>query len=200
MPVMQAEIPAAMSLKLEGGTAAVRLKRFLPGGLGGSPPSLGGGSDASTTCGRHPTLFLDRLNRLGHGLGKVNTGGWRACIGNLSKGQPRLEIWLDQFADYDARKFNFCFFSSNRAKLHRLANRPEDGQAGWPDVFGGTKYVTKSRCFGGGQSGTDFYEQVGHVARAWFAARRFCAAGGHPPPAGLPTAARLRSKSSPTSR
>jgi len=32
----------------------------------------------------------------------------------------------------------------------------------WPDVFGGAKYVTESRCFGG-QSGTDLYEQVGRA-------------------------------------
>jgi hypothetical protein len=32
----------------------------------------------------------------------------------------------------------------------------------WPDVFGGAKYVTESRCYGG-QSGTDFYEQVGRA-------------------------------------
>jgi hypothetical protein len=32
----------------------------------------------------------------------------------------------------------------------------------WPDVFGGAKYVTESRCFGG-QSGTDLFEQVGRA-------------------------------------
>jgi hypothetical protein len=33
----------------------------------------------------------------------------------------------------------------------------------WPDVFGGAKYVTESRGFVGGQSGTDLYEQVGRA-------------------------------------
>jgi hypothetical protein len=56
-------------------------------------------------------------------VGVVNTGGWRAKIGNLGKGQPSLEIWLDHFAGYDARKFNFCFFMDNRAKVRRLAER-----------------------------------------------------------------------------
>jgi hypothetical protein len=32
----------------------------------------------------------------------------------------------------------------------------------WPDVFGGSKYVTESRCYGG-QSVPDFYEQVGRA-------------------------------------
>lgn len=56
-------------------------------------------------------------------VGMVNTGGWRVKIGNLGKGQPRLQIWLDYFAGYDARKFNFCFYWDNRAKIRRLADR-----------------------------------------------------------------------------
>jgi hypothetical protein len=53
----------------------------------------------------------------------VNTGGWRAKIGNLGKGQPGLQIWLDRFAGYGARKFNFCFYWDDRAKMRRLADR-----------------------------------------------------------------------------
>jgi 5-methylcytosine-specific restriction endonuclease McrA len=56
-------------------------------------------------------------------VGQVNTGGWRAKIGDLGKGQPCLQIWLDLFAGYDARKFNFCFYLNDRAKLRRMANR-----------------------------------------------------------------------------
>jgi 5-methylcytosine-specific restriction endonuclease McrA len=56
-------------------------------------------------------------------VGKVNTGGWRAKIGNLGKGQPSLQVWLDHFSGYDARKFNFCFYSDDRAKMRRLAAR-----------------------------------------------------------------------------
>jgi 5-methylcytosine-specific restriction endonuclease McrA len=55
--------------------------------------------------------------------GVVNTGGWRAKIGNLGKGQPRLQIWLDRFAGYDSRKFNFCFYLDNLAKMRRFAKR-----------------------------------------------------------------------------
>ena len=56
-------------------------------------------------------------------VGKVNTGGWRACIGNLGKGRPRMQIWFDQFTGYEARKLNFCFMSDNRVKLLQLADR-----------------------------------------------------------------------------
>ena len=53
----------------------------------------------------------------------VNTGGWRACIGNLGEGQPTLQIWLDHFSGHDARKFNFCFFWDDIARMRRLAAR-----------------------------------------------------------------------------
>ena len=56
-------------------------------------------------------------------VGKVNTGGWRAVIGNLGSHKPKLEIWLDRFAGYDARKFNFCFHSYNRSQLRRIVAR-----------------------------------------------------------------------------
>lgn len=56
-------------------------------------------------------------------VGVVNTGGWRACIGNLGKGQPSLQIWLDHFAGYETRKFNFCLWWDNRTKMRRLADR-----------------------------------------------------------------------------
>jgi 5-methylcytosine-specific restriction endonuclease McrA len=56
-------------------------------------------------------------------VGVVPTGGWRAKIGDLGKGQPRLQIWLDRFAGHDTRKFNFCFYWADRTKMRRLANR-----------------------------------------------------------------------------
>lgn len=56
-------------------------------------------------------------------IGVVNTDGWRACIGNLGKGQPSLQIWLDHFAGYDARKFNFCFWWDDITRMRRLADR-----------------------------------------------------------------------------
>jgi 5-methylcytosine-specific restriction endonuclease McrA len=56
-------------------------------------------------------------------VGQVNTGGWRACIGDLGKGKPKLQIWLDYFAGHETRKFNFCFFLDSRAKMLKLAKR-----------------------------------------------------------------------------
>jgi 5-methylcytosine-specific restriction endonuclease McrA len=56
-------------------------------------------------------------------VGVVNTGGWRAKIGNLGKGQPKLQIWLDRFAGYDSRKFNFCFYLDNLKKMRQFASR-----------------------------------------------------------------------------
>jgi 5-methylcytosine-specific restriction endonuclease McrA len=56
-------------------------------------------------------------------VGMVNTGGWRAKIGDLGRGKPNLQIWLDYFAGHDARKFNFCFFWDNVAKMRRIADR-----------------------------------------------------------------------------
>lgn len=53
----------------------------------------------------------------------TNTGGWRAPIGDLGKGQPRLELWFDYFAAKDVRRFNFCFFSEDLKKIHFLAER-----------------------------------------------------------------------------
>lgn len=58
-------------------------------------------------------------------VGKVNTGGWRAIIGSLGKGKPKLQLWLDRFAGHQSRKFNFCFFWDNVANMRRLTNRAE---------------------------------------------------------------------------
>ncbi len=56
-------------------------------------------------------------------VGMVNTGGWRAKIGNMGKGQPGLQIWLDHFAGHDTRKFNFCYFLDSVKKMRRVADR-----------------------------------------------------------------------------
>lgn len=56
-------------------------------------------------------------------VGNVNTGGWRAKIGDMGKGKQGLQIWLDYFAGHDARKFTFCFFGDGVAKMRRLAER-----------------------------------------------------------------------------
>jgi len=49
-----------------------------------------------------------------------DTDGWRAKIGNLGKGKPELQIWLDHLSGCKDRKFSFCFFSENRADVRRL--------------------------------------------------------------------------------
>jgi 5-methylcytosine-specific restriction endonuclease McrA len=53
----------------------------------------------------------------------MNTGGWRVQLGNLGKGRPKLQIWLDFFAGRDSRKFNFCFFGDDVATIRRFAGR-----------------------------------------------------------------------------
>ena len=49
-----------------------------------------------------------------------DTDGWRASIGNLGKGEPGLQIWLDHLSGHPDRKFNFCYFSEKHSKIHRL--------------------------------------------------------------------------------
>jgi 5-methylcytosine-specific restriction endonuclease McrA len=57
--------------------------------------------------------------------GGVNTGGWRAKIGDLGRRQASLQIWLDRFAGYESRKFNFCLAWGNVAKMRMIAKRAE---------------------------------------------------------------------------
>jgi 5-methylcytosine-specific restriction endonuclease McrA len=53
----------------------------------------------------------------------TSTGGWRACIGLLGRGDLSMQIWLDLYSGYDVRKFNFCIFSHGIEKMRRLARR-----------------------------------------------------------------------------
>ncbi len=53
----------------------------------------------------------------------TNTDGWSAVLGNLGKGQPRLELWLDRFSGYPERKLFACFRSEVRAPVVALARR-----------------------------------------------------------------------------
>lgn len=55
--------------------------------------------------------------------GTTNTDGWSANIGNLGKGQPRLEIWLDRFAGYPDRKLYACFRSESRQPINSITKR-----------------------------------------------------------------------------
>lgn len=60
--------------------------------------------------------------KIPQGISEVNTGGWRARIGSLGQNEPKLQIWLDYFARYKERKFNFCLYHDGRSKLRKLAD------------------------------------------------------------------------------
>jgi 5-methylcytosine-specific restriction endonuclease McrA len=51
----------------------------------------------------------------------TGTDGWRAPIGDLGQGQPRLEIWLDKYAGYPERKLSACFYSREAKPIRALA-------------------------------------------------------------------------------
>jgi hypothetical protein len=51
------------------------------------------------------------------------TAGWAAIIGDLGKGQPRLEVWLDRFSGYPERKLWACFRSEARPQLTYITKR-----------------------------------------------------------------------------
>jgi 5-methylcytosine-specific restriction endonuclease McrA len=53
----------------------------------------------------------------------TKTDGWRAVIGDLGSGQPRLEIWLDRFTGYPDRKLQACFFSKVRQPITAITRR-----------------------------------------------------------------------------
>jgi len=53
----------------------------------------------------------------------TNTDGWKAIVGNLGSGQPRLEIWLDRFAGYPDRKLYACFQSQTRPQMLAITKR-----------------------------------------------------------------------------
>lgn len=47
----------------------------------------------------------------------TNTDGWSVIIGDLGKGQPHLEVWLDRFSGYPQRKLYACFRSEVRSQI-----------------------------------------------------------------------------------
>jgi 5-methylcytosine-specific restriction endonuclease McrA len=53
----------------------------------------------------------------------TNTDGWSAIIGDLGRGQPRLEVWLDRFAGYSERKLFACFRSEIRQTMISMTKR-----------------------------------------------------------------------------
>ncbi len=56
-------------------------------------------------------------------LYETNTAGWRAIIGDFGKNQPRLEVWLDHFSGYNARKYWAGFYSPDQSKIIDIRNR-----------------------------------------------------------------------------
>ncbi len=53
----------------------------------------------------------------------TNTDGWHCIVGDLGKGQPRLEIWLDRFPAHADRKLYACFYSWRNDSVSTLTKR-----------------------------------------------------------------------------
>jgi 5-methylcytosine-specific restriction endonuclease McrA len=51
------------------------------------------------------------------------TDGWSTSIGDLGKGQPRLQVWLDRFAGYRQRKLYAGFRSEERRQIVIITKR-----------------------------------------------------------------------------
>ena len=59
----------------------------------------------------------------------TNTDGWVVRLGNLGKGRPYLELWLDRYARRGERCFWFGLYSPQHQKLRRLVKKlPDDFQ------------------------------------------------------------------------
>lgn len=54
---------------------------------------------------------------------QTNTDGWCVAIGDLGRGQPRLEIWFDRFSGYKERRLFACIHSGDRRKVTRITER-----------------------------------------------------------------------------
>ncbi len=53
----------------------------------------------------------------------TNTSGWYAVVGDLGKGQPRLEVWFDRFSGYPERKLYVCVRSELRPPILSISKR-----------------------------------------------------------------------------
>ncbi len=53
----------------------------------------------------------------------TNTDGWAAVIGDLGKGQPLLEIWLDRFSGHDDRQLSAWFHAEERSDITAIVDR-----------------------------------------------------------------------------
>src|SRR5271163_4510558 len=61
--------------------------------------------------------------RIPRAAASTNTDGWSAIIGDLGRGQPRLEVWFDRFAGYPERKLFACFRSEARQPIISITRR-----------------------------------------------------------------------------
>jgi 5-methylcytosine-specific restriction endonuclease McrA len=52
-----------------------------------------------------------------------NTDGWSALIGDLGRGQPQLQIWLDRFTAYPDRKLSASLYTYSTRKINSIINR-----------------------------------------------------------------------------
>lgn len=65
---------------------------------------------------RNTPIHIRRPNHVQQTL----TNGWSVRIGDLGKGQAKLEIWYDRFSGHADRKLNACFYSGNSKSIQRL--------------------------------------------------------------------------------
>ena len=52
----------------------------------------------------------------------TKTGGWSAVLGDLGKGQSRLELWFDRITGYPDRKLYAALHGSSRQKIKTITN------------------------------------------------------------------------------
>lgn len=75
----------------------------------------------------------------------TETDGWRAVLGDLGKGQPRLEIWFDRFAGYRERKFYAGFYAPARQKISAITKRVSRNL--WPIRVVSSNDTTKDKYY-----------------------------------------------------
>ena len=60
-----------------------------------------------------------------------NTAGWYVEIGKVTKGDARLQLWLDRYSGHSKRKFYAGFCSPNAATIERMVRQaPGDWEIG----------------------------------------------------------------------
>jgi 5-methylcytosine-specific restriction endonuclease McrA len=93
----------------------------------------------------------------------TNTDGWSAIIGDLGRGQPRLEVWFDRFAGYPERKLFACFRSEVRHAITAVTKRVD--RELWParvvtsDDFDENNFVVLKQRVGRSEFNAPFLEK-----------------------------------------